>query len=296
VGGGGGSGAVGLRIGELSRRTGVTPDLLRAWERRYAVLRPVRTPSGQRLYGAEDERRVRRMRQLMRSGYSAAVAARMATGEEAPPPVAPAVPPADRLAAEMAAALERLDAPAAHDVLDRLLSGHGIDAVVDGAVLPFLRELGERWERGEVTVAQEHFASELIAGRLRALTREWANGAGPLALLACPAGERHDLGLLCFGLALRSRGWRIAWLGADTPTVAIADAIERAAPVAVVLSTSMTLPFALEADELARLAPGRLLAVGGRGASAAVAERIGAELLGDDVVTGAQALTELVAA
>ena len=63
----------------------------------------------------------------------------------------------------------------------------------------------------ELSVAQEHFATELVTGRLRGLAREWDEGLGPRAVLACPSrsGERHDIGLLCCGLALHRRGWRV---------------------------------------------------------------------------------------
>ena len=84
-------------------------------------------------------------------------------------------------------------------------------------VMPYLRDLGDRWERGEVTVAQEHFASSVLRGRLLGLARGWGRGIGPRALLACAPGEQHDLGLIAFGLALRAHGWRIEYLGADTP-------------------------------------------------------------------------------
>ena len=84
-------------------------------------------------------------------------------------------------------------------------------------ILPFLHRLGVRWAAGRTSVAQEHFASNVIAGRLRSLARGWGQGVGPRAILACPPGELHDLGLLCFGLVLREHGWRITYLGADTP-------------------------------------------------------------------------------
>ena len=102
-------------------------------------------------------------------------------------------------------------------------------------ILPFLHDLGERWAAAERSVGQEHFASNVIGGRLRALARGWGDGDGPRALLACPPGEQHELGLLCFGLLLRDRGWRIAYLGAETPTADLATAIAELSPELVVL-------------------------------------------------------------
>ena len=88
--------------------------------------------------------------------------------------------------------------------------------------MPYLRDLGDRWERGEITVAQEHFASNVVRGRLLGIARGWGRGVGPRALLACAPGEQHELGLIAFGLALRAHGWRIEYLGADTPLDTIA--------------------------------------------------------------------------
>jgi DNA-binding transcriptional MerR regulator len=202
-----------LRIGELARRTGVATDLLRAWERRYGLLEPTRTESGYRLYSTADVRRVGRMRELLATGVSAAEAAREALSEPA------VAEPADLegVPVELGDAIRRLDDAAAHAAFDRLLADFSLDAVLDGAVLPLLRELGEGWEKGEVSIAQEHFASHLVRGRLLGLARGWDRGSGPRAVLASPPQERHDLGLLIFGLALREHGWRITFLGGDTP-------------------------------------------------------------------------------
>ena len=232
-------GAAQLRIGELARRTGVATELLRAWERRYGLLTPERTSAGYRLYSADDVRRVRRMRGLLAAGLSAAEAARQAASEPRPPAeaeraeVAPAA-----AAAELRRALERLDDANAHAAFDQLLADYSNAAVLTGVVLPLLRELGSGWERGEVTVAQEHFASNLLRGRLLGLARGWDRGSGPRAVLACPPGERHDLGLVIFGLALRDLGWRITFLGADTPPETIVETMRRLEPDALVFAVA----------------------------------------------------------
>jgi DNA-binding transcriptional MerR regulator len=199
-----------LRIGELSRRVGVTPEVLRAWERRYGLLAPVRTAGGFRLYGEEDERRILRMLDHLASGVSAAEAARLAQLEapaagsarnDAPLPAAgrgqpvPGEPTIRTLGERLRSALDEFNDVGAHAVLDRLLGAYPLDAVLGEAVLPYLHDLGARWQRGEATVAQEHFASALLRGRLLALARGWGSGRGPQALLACLPGDQHDLGL-----------------------------------------------------------------------------------------------------
>ena len=280
-----------LRIGELGRRVGLKPELLRAWERRYGVLQPTRTAGGLRLYSPADERRIRTMQDRIADGLSPAEAARLVLSDESTAPAEHGGPPIDGELDRLREALDRFDADEAHATLDRLLAAFVLDTVLGEVVIPYLRELGERWEAGTATVAQEHFASSLIRGRLGALARGWERGGGPLALLACAPGEQHDLPLLAFGLALRARGWRIAYLGADTPGESIADAARELDPELVVVSATHRSRFRSAATELAPVARARRLAVAGGGASASLAESLGAEWLGDGPVAAAERLT-----
>ena len=214
-----------LRIGELAKRTGVSPELLRAWEQRYGLLQPTRTAGGFRLYSAADEARVQRMQSLVSGGLAAAQAARLilSGGEPAPRTVSASATTLEEAAGNLTASLDRLDEQAANTALDRLFSAYTVETVLQDVVLPYLHRLGERWEAGEVSVAQEHFASNLIRGRLLGLAQGWGQGQGPGAILACLPGEHHELGLLAFGVALRRRGWRITYLGTNSPIGAVAD-------------------------------------------------------------------------
>ena len=158
-------------------------------------------------------------------------------------------------------ALLDFDSAEAHAAIDRVFAARTLDGALRDVVLPVLREVGEGWERGEVTVAQEHYATELLAGRLRGLAREWDDGLGPRAVLACPPGERHDIGLLCCGLALHRRGWRVTYLGPDTPVEALAGTVGTVSPALVVIGVLQPGPLHDAAPELAVLAGGG----GGRG-------------------------------
>jgi DNA-binding transcriptional MerR regulator len=251
-----------LRIGELSRRSGVSPELLRAWERRYALLRPARSAGGLRLYSAGDLERVRLMQQHMTRGLAAREAAALAAQAGAPSPAAAF--DAQSARAALGRTLESFDEPGAQAVIDELLAVATVDALLSEVVVPYLHDVGERWERDEVSVAQEHFASNVLRGRLLGLARGWGRGTGRRALLACPAGERHDLGLIAFGLALRERGWRIDYLGSDTPTESIADAARTIGPALLVLSAVTAEPLERVARELASE---HRLAVAGAGAT-----------------------------
>jgi MerR family transcriptional regulator, light-induced transcriptional regulator len=269
-----------IRIGELSRRVGVSAERLRAWERRYGLLRPVRTPGGFRLYTSADERRVRVMQAHMEAGSSAAQAASAALAAEASPPAG-----ADGRAA-LAEPLQRFDTVGAHAAVDRLLADLGPDRATREVILPFLRELGERWARAEITVGQEHFASSLLQARLAALLRG-AGGGGPRAVLACAPGELHTIGLVAFGVALGNRDWHVVYLGADTPVSTLRRATQDIEPAAVVVSAVAPARFADAQEGLRELAGDVPLAVAGAGAGAVLAERIGARLLDTDPVSAA---------
>jgi MerR family transcriptional regulator, light-induced transcriptional regulator len=278
-----------LRIGALSRRVGVSPELLRAWEQRYGLLQPVRSAGGFRLYSTEDEDRVRLMRRHLAAGVSAAQAARLALTEAAPDGGEEAQPgELARLSTELVAALDRLDEPGAHAALDRLLAMFTLQTVLRDVVLPYLHELGERWEHGEASVAQEHFASNILRGRLLGLARGWGEGAGPRAVLACAPGELHDLPLIIFGLALAGRGWTITYLGPDTPIATIQVTLADPKPRLVVIS-AMTRPRLRGAQsqltELVRQVP---VALAGAGATDGLARATGAFLLEGDPVTAAE--------
>lgn len=272
-----------LRIGEFARRVGVNPELLRAWERRYGVLQPVRTPGGFRLYTAADATRVERMRQALGEGLSASEAARVALEEQRP-----AVGLLEDAAGRLLASIEAYDEPAAHAVLDQSLAAFGLDAVVRDVILPTLTSVGDRWAKGDVSVSQEHFASNLIRGRLLSLARFWGRGVGPLALLACAPGEAHDLSLLAFGLVLRSHGWRIVYLGADTPIATIAQAAEAMAPELTVIATFDAALVEVEVKALRRLARNVPIALAGPGASAEFCARLHVRYLDGDLVAAAR--------
>jgi len=275
-----------LRIGELSRRVGVSPEVLRAWERRYGVLRPTRSEGGFRLYSTADEERVRRMLALQQQGLSPAVAARTAATEGDGGPAVSALP-ADTLRQALADALDSFDEASANRVFDRALAVLTLDTLLRRIVLDYLVDLGERWSDGRASVAQEHFATNVLRGRLLGLARDWGQGGGPLALLACPPGELHDLGLICFGLALRAHGWRIAFLGADTPVDTLKHTADNLDPDLVVVTATIPRRLSQIQAELRAMAGSTRLALAGGGASEAIAASIGAELLDGDPVTQA---------
>jgi MerR family transcriptional regulator, light-induced transcriptional regulator len=281
-----------LRIGELARRTGVSADGLRAWEKRYGLLQPSRSDGGYRLYSPADEERVRAMVRQLEAGVPAAEAARLVL-EEGEVEEARDFSGA---AADLRGALDGFDDGRAQAALDALLTGYSFETIAREVLLPYLRGVGDRWEWGETSVAQEHFASIVLRGRLLALARGWDRGGGPRALLACAPGELHELGLILFGLALRGQGWRITYLGADTPLETLAGATRALSPDAVVIAALAPERLQQIPSELAELARETRLFLAGSGARPELAEATGSALLEGDPVEAAGELAGRVPA
>ena len=281
-----------LRIGALSERSGISPELLRAWERRYGLLEPLRSQGGFRLYRPEDEARVEAMKAHLARGLSASEAARMAIEEGAPAPEVieepePPSPLLSELAERLGAALEAYDEGTAQEIIDRLLADFRVETVLRDAIMPVLRTFGERWESGETSIAQEHFASAVLRGRLTGLARGWGSGDGPRAVLACAPTELHDLGLIAFGIALARRGWKITFLGPDTPIPMVERTVRSLEPQLAVVQGSTPTVFRESAGDLRRLSALVPLVVAGPGASDEYADEIGATYEAGDPVTAA---------
>ncbi|MBR7741801.1 MerR family transcriptional regulator [Phycicoccus sp. BSK3Z-2] len=299
-----------MRIGELATRTGVSTHVLRAWESRYGLLSPTRSPGGYRLYGADDERRVREVCSLRDQGVSAMEAARQvlaaerngiaATEGESVADESPehgdersgmrADPPL--LVAQLLDAVTALDEDRAHAVLDTAFLDRSVESAVVDVLVPFFVKVGEHWELGKIGIAQEHFASSLVRRRLGALSMTWGLGTGPVAVLACPPGEFHDIILLSFGVLLGRSGWRVRYLGPDTPVVSLRQAADLTEPDAVVLASRRPSGFRGHASQLRSLADQHPLWLAGRGTTPRVLDEIGAESLGGDLVAAVQTLTE----
>ena len=233
----------------------------------------------------------------LENGISAAEAARLTLAQDGAHAGAVAAgtvgsPALGDLASRLRRALDEFDEAAAQAALDRLLAAFSTEAALREAVIPYLHELGERWARGESSVAQEHFATAILRGRLLGLARGWGAGGGPLGLLACVPGDQHDLGLICFGLALRGHGWSITFLGPDTPASTLSDAARQLRPARVIVSATVVDAVAVHGlSETVHHAP---LAIAGAGANSAMAQRLGAVYLEEDPITAAASVASMV--
>jgi DNA-binding transcriptional MerR regulator len=278
-----------IRIGELARRTGVSPELLRAWETRYGLLQPSRSSGGFRLYSSADEARTRRMTRLIADGVSAAEAARLALTSDDMQPIPLQLPLVEQFADRLRSSLDDFDGAGAHAAFDQLLMSVSVEVVLGDVVLPYLRELGDRWAAGRASVAQEHFASNLIRGRLLALARDWDAGEGPTLVLACLPGEPHDLGLIVFGLLTARRGWRVTFLGADTPLETLRTSIRKLEPALTVLVATTPATVTRHAEDLRGLMSVTPTAIAGTNDTQMLSD-LGAVLLPPDIVEAARSL------
>jgi DNA-binding transcriptional MerR regulator/methylmalonyl-CoA mutase cobalamin-binding subunit len=271
-------------IKEASVRSGVGVPLLRAWERRYGVVRPTRTGSGYRLYDDAAIDRLRAMRRLIGDGWSAqqaaehirarsdeelAALARPLAGSAAEDGVVSGedVDAAAGLVDRLVEAARDIDAPTFEAALDEAFGSGRFEVVAERVIMPALRAIGDAWERGVLTVAAEHAASHAVLRRL-AMAYEAAAEAGSDApvLVGLGPGSRHELGALAFAIAARRAGMNVLYLGPDLPADSWVEAAvgrgARAAAIGVPMRADIRR--AGEVIEALRAArPELVLAVGG---------------------------------
>lgn len=205
----------GYTVKQVSALTGILETTLRMWQRRYGVVDPARSPGGYRLYSDEDVARLRAMAGLVADGVPASVAARSVVSAERPKRVVKRFGTASR--PDLVGAAASLNTVSLAEVLDRALKFAPVDQVLDKWLMPELVRLGQAWANGEVTVAQEHFAS---AGVMRALGRvfdELPDADPPQVLVGLPEGSHHQVGLMSFAVCLRRLKAGVAYLGDDVP-------------------------------------------------------------------------------
>jgi DNA-binding transcriptional MerR regulator len=225
----------------VSRATGLTPDVIRAWEKRYGVVAPQRGPRGARLYNAGDVTRLRLLGRVVATGRAIGDVAklgdtelaRLAAAEDTDGNGRPA--PGDQAEAlqRVFAALARFDATALDHLLSDAVIALGADAFCRRIARPLLEEVGRRWADGRASIADEHLLSASMRNLLAAIVRIRAAASGPVVLLATPTGERHEFGLLLAALMIADAGLMPCYLGTDLPAAEITTAARRAQAVVV---------------------------------------------------------------
>lgn len=235
----------------VAQRTGLTPDVLRVWEKRYGVVEPQRTATGQRLYSDRDVERLRLLREVTEAGRSigrvsglsvpalqalvaedelhreATERARLATAGEG----------ASEHVAAVLEAVRGLEAGRADARLMQSALQLGSRSFLEQVAVPLMREVGALWHSGDLGVAHEHLATASVERVLSRLLWPWSEpGQGPVVVVGTPSGQRHELGaLLCAAVAFEA-GWRVVYLGSDVPAAEIAGAAAQRGARLVALS------------------------------------------------------------
>jgi DNA-binding transcriptional MerR regulator len=290
-----------LPIRTVASLTGVNPITLRAWERRYGLVRPQRTSKGHRLYTHEQVERVRRTLALLERGVRIGQVRGLLDQEASPAAADSRSRPWRAYLAGISAAVTRFDQAELERVYDEALSIYSIEQVTRELLLPSLVRLGERWQRLPGAIAEEHFLTSYVRSKLGARLQHRARYAtGARFLAACAPGEPHELGLLLFALEAQDLGLQPIVTGADTPFEELLASCTRARCEAVVISSTIEPASELLTRDLARLVAGVRVPVFVGGASA-VRDRsailaAGAIPLGTDARQGVRLLQAALAA
>lgn len=243
--------------------TGLTPDVIRAWEKRYAVVNPLRGARGARLYSAADVAHLRLLARVVGAGRAIGDVAGLRVPEleklatqRSPVAEGPSSEEATPLREEFVArTLERLaqfDDAAVARLLGDAVVALGARNFVREVAVPLVHRAGALWAEGELSMAAEHLLTATLRNLLGSLIQRRLQAGRPL-LLATPAGERHGLGILLVALLALDAGVHVVHLGVDLPAEEIVAAAERTQARVVGLSVVTGQNHAEAAKEIATI-------------------------------------------
>lgn len=228
-------------IGAVSSLTGVNAVTLRAWERRYGLIKPSRTESGHRLYSDKDIERIRQILGFLNGGV--AISRITEALEQTSVENQAEIEDLNRwhkYQAEMLRGVHVFDESLLNDIYHEALALYSVDVVTIKLLLPLLEKLGQRWMNVSTGVAEEHFFSAFMRNRLGARFHHRNKlNTGSLLVAACVEGEKHEFGLLLLSLYAHSLGYRIILLGADMPLSQLAEVVSRSNSDGIVLSVTV---------------------------------------------------------
>lgn len=291
----------------VSKRTGLTPALLRAWEKRYGVVSPSRSEGGQRLYTDDDVHRLDLLHRAVEEGRNISQVAGLSVGEleelvreDQVERVGPPAPePLDSISAsgileKATRAVREMDPTDLERMLTRSALALPIPILLDEIVSPLLEAIGIGWKNGQLGPAHEHVASVVVRRFLEWLLNTVGAGAGaPVLVAGTPAGERHELGALLAAVSAAAEGWRAVYLGPDLPGTEIVSAANRVGARVVALSLvdpSLGETFVQEVRKLRQALPKSIrLIVGG---PPEIIRQMEESVVGVDVMADLPALRE----
>lgn len=237
-------------IRTISAMTGVNPVTLRAWERRYGLIRPQRTAKGHRLYTEGDINRIQHILVLLERGIPISQAGQVL--EDGEDPITPDPTAGDdgndldswqRHLANWRRALETFDEHAIDTACGDTLSLFPVEAVLERLARPLLAQLGEEGQANELVLAHRHLLQATLRNRLGArFLHHGARGQGPILLTACPAGESDDISLMLLCVEAQANGYRVVLLGTDVGSTVLAEAVRASHCAGLVLSSHSRRP------------------------------------------------------
>jgi DNA-binding transcriptional MerR regulator len=226
-------------IRTVSDLTGVNSITLRAWERRYGLIKPVRTPKGHRLYTQEDIDLIQQIVQLLDKGISIGQV-KDYLGAGRPGGAEKKTDPWSAYQRRMINSIVRFDVNALDQTYNDALSIYPVEMVTRRLIVPLLKTLGDRWESAEGSVAEEHFFGAYLRNKLGArFHHQPIRSHGPKLIAACLPGEQHEVGLMLFCLSVLNHDYRVIYLGGDTPLAELIEPVRRTGAQGVLLSSSI---------------------------------------------------------
>ncbi|KAA3627879.1 MAG: MerR family transcriptional regulator [Proteobacteria bacterium] len=241
-------------IRTVSALTGVNSITLRAWERRYGLIQPQRTPKGHRLYTQQDIDLINQVLELLDKGLPISQVKRRLQSPTSVVKTSGDPSPWEQFQQRMLNAVVRFDEYALDDTYNEALSIYPIDMVTQRLIIPLLRTLGERWESSDGSVAEEHLFGSYLRNKLGArFHHRVRRGHGPKIIAACLPGEHHEVGLMLFCLSAIERDYRLILLGADLPLEELPAVVQRTGARAIVLSGSIKPSRTVLQEQMTRL-------------------------------------------
>ncbi len=299
----------------VQARTGIKPVTLRAWERRYQLLEPMRMPNGYRLYSERDIQLLMWVQRKIDSGmtisqvveYFKSMRANDQWPEtiQSPPPEAPKLkpprPPRD-FAEMLFGAMVSHNETRANAIMDNVQKYFDLVTIFEEVIAPSLELIGEAWYRGEIRIATEHLASSYVKGKLLSIMQNLPTAKeGGLILVGCGPEEMHELAALMFAVLLRKEGYFVEYLGPDLPTQDLVDYAETVRPKLIILSVNQENTAYLMrgfAEELSKLRGKPKLAYAGRyfDENESARTELGGIYLGNNLKGGLEKVKQLIAA
>ena len=303
-------------IQAVSNRTGLSPHVIRVWERRYATVSPIRSGGNQRRYSDEDLRRLTLLGQATRRGHSIGSVADLATDQleslvqnlpEDPVPApgnrdqtlpSPPIPSETvaRLLDSASAAVAAMDGARLEEILEQGSVDLGQTGLLLKVVVPLVEHIGEGWRAGTLQIAHEHIASAVLRTYLGAISRPVAvHPAAPVIVVTTPTGQLHELGAILAAALAATLGWRVVYAGPSLPAAEIAATVRQHSAAVVALSLvhpADDMEMGAELARLRRLLPSKTMVIAGGRAAGAYREAL--EAVGALQVENLDALLSLL--